>query len=60
MRPMTTAFVEQDECISIVFFFSFSELMYRTAVIWISSPELFHIFHTYAMPISALMRAENL
>ena len=63
------AFVELEECISIFslyisffFFFliiSFLEFMSRIAVIWISSPELSYVCHTYAMPICAPMRAEN-
>ena len=61
------AFVEPDECISIfslyIFFFiiiiSFLDFMSRIAVIWISSPELFYVCHTYAMPICAPMWAEN-
>ena len=65
------AFVEPDECISIFslhisvffcFFFiiiSFLDFMSRIAVIWISSPELFYVCHTYAMPKCAPMWAEN-
>ena len=54
------AFVELDECISIFsliffsflfFFMSFLDFMSRIAVIWISSPELSYVCHTYAMPI---------
>ena len=54
------AFVELEECISIfslyIFFFffliiSFSDFMSRIAVIWISSPELSYVCHTYAMPM---------
>ena len=58
------AFVEPDECISIYisFFFIiifFLDFMSRIAVIWISSPELAYVCHTYAMPICAPMWAEN-
>ena len=60
------AFVERDECISIFslyisFFYiiSFLDFMSRIAVIWISSPELSYVCHTYAMPICAPMWAEN-
>ena len=61
------AFVELEECISIfslyIFFFfliiSFLDFMSRIAVIWISSPELSYVCHTYAMPICAPMWAEN-
>ena len=62
------AFVEPDEYISIfslyisLFFFfiiSFLDFMSRIAVIWISSPELSYVCHTYAMPICAPMWAEN-
>ena len=65
------AFVEPDECISIFslyisfiylfifFIISFLDFMSRIAVIWISSPELFYVCHTYAMPICAPMWAEN-
>ena len=58
------AFVERDECISIFslyisFLISFLDFMSRIAVIWISSPELSYVCHTYAMPICALMWAEN-
>ena len=67
------AFVELEECISIfslkisfffllLFFFliiSFLDFMSRIAVIWISSPELSYVCHTYAMPICAPMWAEN-
>ena len=61
------AFVELEECISIFslyisFFFliiSFLDFMSRIAVIWISSPELSYVCHTYAMPICAPMWAEN-
>ena len=63
------AFVELVECISIFslyisffFFFliiSFLDFMSRIAVIWISSPELSYVCHTYAMPIYAPMWAEN-
>ena len=38
---------------------SFLDFMSRIAVIWISSPELSYVCHTYAMPICAPMRAEN-
>ena len=44
------------------FFFliiSFLDFMSRIAVIWISSPELSYVCHTYAMPICAPMWAEN-
>ena len=68
-ESMTMAFVEPDECISIfslyIFFFfffiiiSFLDFMSRIAVIWISSPELSYVCHTYAMPICAPMWAEN-
>ena len=67
-ESMTMAFVEPDECISIFslyisFFFiiiiSFLDFMSRIAVIWISSPELSYVCHTYAMPICAPMRAKN-
>ena len=52
------AFVERDERISIFSlsissFISFLDFMSRIAVIWISSPELSYICHTYAMPIYA-------
>ena len=62
------AFVELEECISIFslyisfFFFliiSFLDFMSRIAVIWISSPELSYVCHTYAMPMCAPMWAEN-
>ena len=61
------AFVELEESISIfslkIFFFfliiSFLDFMSRIAVIWISSPELSYVCHTYAMPICAPMWAEN-
>ena len=62
------AFVEPDECISIfslyIFFFffliiSFLDFMSRKAVIWISSPELSYVCHTYAMSICTPMWAEN-
>ena len=67
------AFVELEECISIfsiyLFFFfffffffliiSFLDFMSRIAVIWISSPELSYVCHTYAMTICAPMWAEN-
>ena len=57
------AFVEQDECVSsfslYISFFSFLDFMSRIAVIWISSPELSYVCHTYAMPICAPMWAEN-
>ena len=64
------AFVELEESISIFslkisfffFFFliiSFLDFMSRIAVIWISSPELSYVCHTYAMPICAPMWAEN-
>ena len=60
------AFVEPDECISIFslynslfFIISFLDFMSRIAVIWISSPELSYVCHTYAMPICAPMWAEN-
>ena len=62
------AFVELEECISIFslkisffffFFISFLDFMSRIAVIWISSPELSYVCHTYAMPICAPMWAEN-
>ena len=58
------AFVERNECISIFsiylfFFISFLDFMSRIAVIWISSPELSYVCHTYAMPICAPMWAEN-
>ena len=62
------AFVELEECISIFslyisfFFFliiSFLDFMSRIAVIWISSPELSYVCHTYTMPICAPMWAEN-
>ena len=62
------AFVELEECISIFslyisfFFFliiSILDFMSRIAVIWISSPELSYVCHTYAMPICAPMWAEN-
>ena len=61
------AFVELEECISIFslyisFFFliiSFLDFMSRIAVIWISSPELSYVCHTFAMPICAPMWAEN-
>ena len=46
-----------------VFFFiiiSLLDFMSRIAVIWISSPELSYVCHTYAMPICAPMWAENL
>ena len=63
---MTMAFVERDEWISIFslyisFFFiiSFLDFMSRIAVIWISSPELSYVCHTYAMPICAPMWAKN-
>ena len=48
-ESMTMAFVEQDECISIislyisVFLISFLDYMFR---IWISSPELSYVYHT--------------
>ena len=35
------------------------DFMSRIAVIWISSPELSYVCHTYAMPICAPMWAEN-
>ena len=41
------------------FFISFLDFMSRIAVIWISSPELSYVCHTYAMPICAPMWAEN-
>ena len=63
------AFVEPDECISIFsfyisFFFFFSiisflDFMSRIAVIWISSPKLSYVCHTYAMSLCAPMWAEN-
>ena len=62
------AFVELEECISIFsLYISFSffliisilDFMSRIAVIWISSPELSYVCHTYAMPICAPMWAEN-
>ena len=65
MESMTMAFVELEECISIFslkisfFFISFLDFMSRIAVIWISSPELSYVCHTYAMPICAPMWAEN-
>ena len=42
--------------ISLFFFIiiSFLDFMSRKAVIWISSPELSYICHTYAMPICVL------
>ena len=70
-ESMTMAFVELEDCISIFslyisffffFFFliiSFLDFMSRIAVIWISSPELSYVCHTYAMPICAPMWAEN-
>ena len=64
-ESMTMAFVEPDECISIFylyiffFFLSFLDFMSRVAVIWISSPELSYVCHTYAIPICAPMWAEN-
>ena len=42
-----------------LFFISFLDFMSRIAVIWISSPELSYVCHTYAMPICAPMWAEN-
>ena len=33
------------------FFISFLDFISRIAVIWISSPELSYVCHTYAMPI---------
>ena len=42
-----------------LFFISFLGFMSRIAVIWISSPELSYVCHTYAMPIYAPMWAEN-
>ena len=64
-ESMTTVFVERDECISICslcisFLFLFLDFISRIAVIWISSPELSYVNHTYAMPICAPMWAENL
>ena len=60
------AFVERDECISIFslyiylfFFTSFLDFMSRIAVIWISSPELSYVCHTYAMPICTPMWTKN-
>ena len=61
------AFVERDECISIFsfciffffFFISFLDFMSRIAVIWIFSPELSYVCHTYAMAICASMWAKN-
>ena len=41
------------------FIISFLDFMSRIAVIWISSPELSYVCHTYAMPIYAPMWAEN-
>ena len=38
---------------------SFLDFVSRIAVIWISSPELSYVSHTYAMPICAPMWAEN-
>ena len=42
-----------------IFIISFLDFMSRIAVIWISSPELSYVCHTYAMPICAPMWAEN-
>ena len=39
--------------ISFFFYISFLDFMSGIVVIWISSPELFYICHTYAMPICA-------
>ena len=65
-ESMTMAFVELEEYISIfslyISFFliiSFLDFMSRIAVIWISSPELSYVCHTYAMPICTPMWAEN-
>ena len=41
------------------FLFSFLDFMSRIAVIWISSPELSYVCHTYPMPICAPTWAEN-
>ena len=38
---------------------SFLDFMSRIAVIWISSPKLSYVCHTYAMSICAPMWAEN-
>ena len=43
----------------IIIIISFLDFMSRIAVIWISSPELSYVCHTYAMPICAPMWAEN-
>ena len=45
--------------IIIIIIISFLDFMSRIAVIWISSPELSYVCHTYAMPICAPMWAEN-
>ena len=45
--------------ISLFIIISFLDFMSRIAVIWISSPELSYVCHTYAMPICAPMWAEN-
>ena len=45
--------------IIIIIIISFLDFMSRIAAIWISSPELSYVCHTYAMPICAPMRAEN-
>ena len=55
------AFVELNECISIfslsLCFISLLDFMSRIAVIWISSPELSYVCHTYAMSVCAPMWA---
>ena len=60
--------MEPEECVSIfslyisffiIIIISFLDFMSRIAVIWISSPELSYVCHTYAMPICAPMWAEN-
>ena len=43
----------------IIITISFLDFMSRKAVIWISSPELSYVRHTYAMPICAPMWTEN-
>ena len=40
-------------------FISFLDFMSRITVIWITSPEVSYVCHTYAMPICAPMWAEN-
>ena len=48
--------ISRFDCISIIFL---PDFVSRVAVIWISFPELSYVFHIYAIPICAPMKAEN-